>query len=551
MHLYINDDGEFYKRLPGSTERYPVALPSGLTRVRGVRPDTVLIPGVDRVVIVGPYEEPLVWFPSRQRLWKAGITAPISAPTIAAGSAAVITGRAYGKFSYAEIRSGVVIQESNLSPISNVLNLSGTGRAWSGLGVSHPDNSRVTHKRLYVSMDGDEFLHVADVPIADATYSEEVLTNAMDPLSYNTGRNGPPSYAKFATTFNRRAVLSSGNDSAQYSEIDKPESYGSTSEFKTRDGRYITCLRGLTNELVIGTRASIQQVQGFGISDFNVSMVTQGIGIISHHGSKVVNDKLWFVSQDGYYRYSSGGFQYLMPTLRTYFRTAYEANPAAYQDMVADIDRRKHVFLAMVPGDEVAARTAFFYVGFFLPAETSLGGAGELPDWTFDTTTKYVRTIGALTDGNLGDRLYSGSCDGYVRLEGVDGVNDDGTSVNWYVVHKHLYMGAQDGDEQHAKTFEYLDLFLKSESADVTASLYCGDDSAADASAAQWSRTIEASAVTHGNRTGVAKTGHRRQLVDCHGHGASVKVGGSGTTGEYRGFALELRNEGEQSRGSV
>jgi hypothetical protein len=280
-------------------------------------------------------------------------------------------------------------------------------------------------------------------------------------------------------------------------------------------------------------------------------MVTQDIGIISHHGSKVINDKLWLVSQDGYYRYSSGGFQYLMEKLRTYFRDAYEANPEVYEDIVADVDRRKHVFLALVPGDQAASRTAFFYVGFYLPSETSLGGSGELPYWTFDTSTKYIRTIGAMTDGDLLDRLYSGACDGHVRREGVDSTNDDGTAIDWYVIHKHLYMGAQDGDDQHAKTFEYIDLFLKSESADVTASVYCGDDAAANAASAQWSRTVEASAVSHGNRTGVPKTGHRRQLVDCSGHGASVKVGGSGTSGEYRGFALEFRNEGEQSRGST
>lgn len=546
MHLYITDAGRV--QLGTGTD---IDLPSGVAVNTHIRPDYIITPGVDKVLIVGRFSPPLVWIPSIRKLWVAGITAPTTAPVLATGAAAAINGRAYGKYSFVEIRNGAIVHESNLSPASNGINLSGTGRAWSGLPTTHA-NARVNYKRLYVSMDGDEYLHVAYVPLASATYTESVLTNALDPLAYNTGRNGPPNTnAKICTVYRRRVFLSDGSDSFQWSEIDNPESYGTTSELKTLDARKITCLRGMTNELAIGTRASIQQVQGFGTSDFHVTMVTQGIGVISHHGSIVVNDKLWLLSQDGYYRYSSGGFQYLMPTLRTYFRAAYEANPDAYEDMVAAIDRRKHAFLALVPGEQAASRTAFFYVGFFLPAETSLGGSGELPDWTFDTTSKYIRTIAALTDGNLSDRLYSGACDGYTRREGLDNTNDDGTPINWYVIHKHLFMGAQDGDDQHAKTFEYLDLYLKSENADVTASVYCGDDSAADASAAQWSRTIEASAATHGNRTGVAKTGHRRQLVDCHGHGASVKIGGSGTSGEYRGFALEWRNEGEQARGSV
>ncbi len=555
MYLFPTKTGQIFKQQVGSVTPTEVALPVGVEVLETyVRPDSVLFQGLDRMVLCGAWNKNLIWMPSREEMWELGIVPSTTAPTLAAG-AGTLTGVMIAKYTFAQIDSrGVILHESDPSPTSGSVSLVAQGRAWSGLPTTHP-NPRVTHLRLYVSVDGADYQHVQDLALGSSSVTESVATNALG--EFISDSRGVPPYAKYVTVYARRVWYSDGSDTFYYSEIDEPESVAATNSLKTRDGRNVTSIKGLTDQIVVATRKSVQALQGFSEEDFVVSMVTQLLGVIAHHAGVVVNDKLWFLSQEGYYRYFSGGFQFLMPKLRTYFRELYEADPTTYEDAQASVDEQNHLVRLLIPGDEDEARQPFYYVGSYLHTETALGGSGELPDWTFDTRdegeNRYDTAIGSLTVGNRYDLQFTGSCDGYIRKEGV-GYRDDGANINTLIVPKHFFMGDQSGDDKHAHTFEYLDVFIKAENTTWTPAVYCGDDSAYEAANPRWSpaSAVPASLRTNAvsGETAIAKTAHRFKLTMCGGKGATVEIASTliGEGLEYRGLALEFTDEGTNPR---
>jgi hypothetical protein len=549
VHLFITDTGHFYKRNVGSSVTSEVTLPTGTVQVLpAVRPDWCLIPGVDRLPIVGTYAQNLCWFPTSGKLQIMGISAPETAPTLAAGGGVGITGNAIGKYTFAEISGdGTVVWESDGSPSTGIVVLANQDRAWSDLATTHP-NPRVNYKRLYVSMDGSDFMFVDNVALADATKTENVATDALGAILETT--HGVPPYATFVTYYHGRAWFAKiGSDKIYFSELFLPEGVAATNFVRTQDGRNVTTLRGLTDQLIVATRKSVQDVQGFGLADFNMRMISQDIGGISHHASIVINDKLYLLSQDGYYRVG-GGFQYIMPQLRSYFRDAYLADPAAYEDSVAQIDRYTHVLKLLIPGEH-----SFYYVGHYLPTEIEFGGAGGLPYWTFDKRDRQDHTVGLLTSDDLRDEFYTGSCDGFVRKENVDtDPDDDGDTYKKRITiaSKHYYMGDQSGNDSHAHTFTDLTMFVKSEQTDWTVGVYVGDDGAYAAAAPRWSLPVPKSGLTKVGKTAVARTSHAFKVQNGGGKGATVfMTAPSPLSVEYRGHALEFLVIGENGRAAT
>jgi hypothetical protein len=549
MHLFIGKSGQIKRRKPGSTITLSIAIPSGVGVMSPfVRPEAELFQGIERMPIVGTYDHNMMWLPRLNQFVMLGIVAHDVAPTLVAGGGTGITGIAIGVFTFAHIVDNVVVHESNPSPITGLVVLANQNRSWSVLPTTH-DNPRVNYKRLYVSMDGSDFRWVGDVPLSSATFTEGVLTAELpdaDPLLF---RRGVPPYAKFVGNYHRRAWYSDGSNTFYFSEIDEPESVPSTNSLKTQDARNVTVFRAQTDQLVVATRKSVQDVQGYSADDYEMRTVSKHIGGISHYASIIVNDKLWIWSQDGYYRYSQGGFQFLMPQLRTYFKKAYLANPDLYEDAMAAIDLDKHVIKVLIPG-----ATSFYYIGHFLPSEIEFGGGGGLPYWTFDRRTRKDVALGVLTNNSLRDELYTGSCDGVVRKENVDDdPDDDGDAYRKQltIAGKHFYGGDQSGDDQHGHTFHDLTLFVKAEESAWSPRTYAGDDDAYSASAPRWTpeRDVPASRQTKGGRTAVAKTSHHFKEIKTAGKGLTVEVVAVAPVRfEYRGLAFEFEQGGMNTR---
>jgi hypothetical protein len=547
--ILTDDQGNVYRRDIGSLKRTKLTLPAGVyQRVPYCRPDFVTLNGA--TLIVGQFNVPLVHTVDR-KLWKAGIEPGSTAPTIDPGSGTGITGSVQAKLTFAEIAlDGRVIAESNPTDASFTISLVDQGVAYSELPTSHP-NARVNYKRLYESRDGDAFLFVANVALADDTYSHNTPTNELSATSEVSTRRAVPPYMNKITKTNGRVWGNDGTKSIRYTEIDELESWAAVNEQFTKDREGVTCLKGLFNELFIGTRVSIQQLTGFGLSDFNVEFIRRGLGVISHHGAVSISNSLWFPSQEGYYRYAGGSVDFLMENLRTYFREAYEADETTYQDIVAVVDHRRHYVIVLVPGSEEQARVARYYAAAFLPTETALGGEGRAPYWSRDTSTRYERTIAALTDGDLLDRWYSADCGGYARLMDVNGTTDDGTAYDMEIGLKHYFMGSQGGDDGHARTFEDLEMFVKSESSAWTLEAFVGDDGASSALTADYGpKVVPASAGTMGGRAQVPKTRHSFPEIHRSGHGITPWITCTSPNGfELRGLEIYFSNDGDGNRG--
>lgn len=546
MHLFVSEDGSIVTREPGSTTTNSVTLPSDIVlSPTSTYTDWVLMQGNDRLIMAGRWNAPLVWIPSRQLLWRAGIAAPTAAPTLAAGAGTGLTGVMIGVYTFAEIAGDEIIHESNPSPASGSVSLTNQNRAWSSLPTSHT-NPRVTHKRLYVSVDGDSYLFVANVPLTNASYTENVATNELgDEVSERRGV--PPEDAIYVTKYHRRVWYTNGTDSFWFSELDEPESVHATNELKTQSAAFITMLRGMKDQLAVGCRRAFEDVQGWSTDDFAQRTISQDIGCISNRGSKVVNDTLWFPSQEGYMTFRGGSPQFVMHKLATYFRTRYEAAPSVYEGLQCAIDRRRHTLNILVPGDSGTGRAPLYYVAHYLPCQTELGGTGELPFWTFDTraTGRYDSAIGELTEGDLLDRLYSGACDGFVRKEGIDGNDDDTTTYYADVKLKHFFMGDPSGDDDHAHMFDGITYHAKIENNTWSPSGYVGDDDAASSATPQWNPpSVAGSLQTKNGSTSTAKSSHYFK-VERAGKGLTPRLRLANPNGfEFRGVSIDFSNEG-------
>jgi hypothetical protein len=545
VHLFADKDGNFYKQFPGSADRVAVSLPTSVAQRAPLRrPDFALAPDADLMVFVGQWTSNLGWFRRREALVQLGITAPTVAPTAAAGAGTGITGDAIYYYSFAEYDEfGNLIHESSMSPPSGTVTLTNDSADISAIAATHP-NARVNFIRLFTSRDGDDPLLVAVLPLGTTTYSDTTATASL-PNVAGQDDNDPPPRCEYVCIFNGRMWYFTGTR-AYFSKLGEYESVPATNYIPTLDRQPISSARALSDQIVVGTRRSIQSLRGWSTSDFDLKFITRAFGVVSHWASKVINDRLWSFTPIGYVLVAGDSYRYLMPNLRSYFYTDYKANKSVYEDAIAEIDPKYNVLECLIP-----KASAFYYVGHYLPMEVELGGSGTLPYWTFDQRTRKDYTLGLLsTDGDLDER-YVGSCDNYVRTNDATDDDDDGDTYAKAatIATKHDIGGDQTGRLDHGKTLERLGLHVKSETKAWRVSVYPGDDSAYTAAAATWTVPVSASALTKNGNAAIAKTYHDFEPKGCSGKGFTTKITISAPLNfEFRGEYKEWKNEGENVR---
>jgi hypothetical protein len=546
VHLFADKDGNFYKQFPGQADRIAVTLPTGVAQYAPFqRPSFDLAPDADMMIFVGQWTANLAWFRTRQALALLGIWAGTTALTVAAGVGSGITGDAIYYYAFAEYdETGHLVHESSLSPPSaTVSGLTNDSVNVSAIPTTHV-NARVNFVNIYTSRDGDDPLLVATLPLGTSTYSDTTPTNSL-PEIVGADDNDPPPRATLVAIFHGRAWYVVGNR-IYFSKLGKYESVPYLNFIPTLDRQPITCLRALSDQLVIGTRRSIQYLTGWSNSDFDLKFTTRAFGIVSHWASKVINDRLWAFTPIGYVLVAGDSYRYLMPTLRSYFFAAYKADKSTYEDAIAEIDPKYNVLEVLIPKS-----SAFYYIGHYMPMEIGLGGSGTTPFWTFDQKNRKDYTLGLLsTDGFLDER-YVGSCDGYVRTSDETNANDDGDTYAkaLTIAGKHDIGGDQSGRVDHSKTLERIGVHVKSEQVGWTLGVYAGDDSAYTAASATKSIPVSASAQVKNGRTAIAKTYHDFVEVKCAGKGFTTKITASSPLGfEFRGEFKEWKNEGENPR---
>jgi len=125
-----------------------------------------------------------------------GITAPTSAPTLAAGAASSLSGVYKVKYTYARQSGDTVYHESNPSDASNTLTVTSTDISVTGLTDS--TDPQVTHKRLYRTVNsGSTYLFhgwvIAGTPTSTMGLADSALGAALEE------DNDPPPDSFWAT----------------------------------------------------------------------------------------------------------------------------------------------------------------------------------------------------------------------------------------------------------------------------------------------------------------------------------------------------------------
>jgi len=490
----------------------------------------------------------------------AGIAPPDAAPGLTSAVGGALVGNHIGYIAFRHKDGGTIIHESNLSPGSATLTLTGTEqRVWALPGAA--PESRVTHVVLFASVDGALPKEVVELGISITSYTENTATGALgDPPPVDSDSNlkqarGVPPSTRFVVKYHHRAWYS-GDPSHParwwYSELHEFESVGSLNYVEHLETETVVGGGAAGDHIVSFGQTVSYAIQGWDETDLRIYKLSPSIGLTSHFGIVNINEILWFPSELGVYVYIPGaGFRPLMHRdLQSNWRDAYAAEPAAFEDCAAADDRGQRLFKLLVPYP--VAPKARYYVAHYQSFDPSVGEGASFPDWTFDLRDRDDYALGNLRPfGKRRTDLHVGSGDGYIRLENLQANDDDDGDTYQKLMEfdgPHYLPTLQVGDDNEGSEFNELTLFLVSETSDWTIEGRAGDDNAYLATTPAWTKTVKASGKTVGNKTYVAKTSHHLRPTGLSGKGVIFRVKILKAKGvEYRGLALGWGN-GQQSR---
>lgn len=549
----IAGDGHIYLQSQSGGAFEELTLPVTVSGAR-VRPVRLKYKG--RVYVFGMFSTPVVITESR-RIWSMGIPAPeTQAPMTLGTSSGGSVGEAIGYITFLEKDAGKIIQESNPSLPSATVSLNGEGRSWTSLPTSCI-NPRVTHIRGYVSMDGSVPGLAWERQLGVTTVNENVSTGRLgERLPVSVGLDGDvdvqiydrgvPPNGRFAEVYHDAMWISGEYDHptrVYYSKLFEPESFNTVDKdrgwFETLDGEAVTGLQRWGDLLIVGCLRACYAIQGFDSGDYQMIKISNYYGVISHHSMVRVgpNADLWAASQEGVWMFDGQFHDLFEDDLREYWRSNYQALTIQYEDCFAGEDRFFRTYQLAIP--PASGSGTFKYICHWRPVVRE----NAAPWVIWDVKARTDASIGSAITGNDDHygTLLSGSCDGYIRKENVlTDTNDDGDSYQkaMTVITKHFYMGDQGGDWAHARDYVNLDVFIKNPNTAVAVSAYGGDDTAIDAAAPQWSRTISAGAVTS-PKPRVPVTSTSFPVSECNGRGVSLKFTASAPINvSLRGFTI-------------
>lgn len=528
MRIFVDTTGKIWKLPTNTTVPVQVSLPAGVTAVPGRIP--VGVKYKTGFYLAGPWSKPLI-ITQDVKVRTLGIEPPPAAVTIAAGTASggINTAACFVYITFAErLANGRFVADSNPNSISNVLNnLTNASITVTGIPTTCP-NARVNWVRIWRSDGGAIPKLAGQVPLGVSSFTDTLSTVSLatrEPLPTDTDgdltlERGVPPQAKYLEIYHERMWSAGGPQPHRlyYSKLFEPEAVGALNFIETKDGEAITGLKRAGDVLIVFTKRSSYLIQGWSAADFRMQKIHPSIGCISHYSIVNINERLWFVSEQGVYLYD-GGFRFLMDDIRVEWRTRLVANPNNFDLAYAQDDREWHVYRVLIP----YSSGAHYYVANYEAFDPSIGSSEmrAQPRWTFDSRTRYDRCQGLLSDPGTGrQKLYTGSDDGFIRAENVyTNSNDDSDSAGKLVElrTKHYTFDDPGGDAEEGRSLTRVWSYVKAEDSAWTFRPLGGDEEVSTSEwTAGWSDAVAASAV--GGK--VAKTRHFHPIPEkVHGHG--------------------------------
>lgn len=342
MSFYVVQGGSsIYLMTTGGTASSALTLPTGVTidstlRLRGA------VLGQLVVLVGSPSENITV---DREGVARRLTPRPPSAPpTVAAGSAGSLSGDYYvwytNKFKDAV---GNTLAESDFSPQSALVTLTSDMLRVSKLQLS-TDNIPIgvsfsrqlyrsttggTTKFPWVEVDGNTLTSVED-DLADA---------GLQLIAAATDLGAPPKFELIATWKHRLWGKSYEQiDTLYQSANGKPYAFPSGRTIPipptNADNVGITGLMARKDALGVGKRSSIHQITGTNETNFNRSVVTEGIGVWAPDSCVVVHDVAYFLGNPfGLYTWGPGGVTNISDAkVKAWFETDTYFNRALFDD---------------------------------------------------------------------------------------------------------------------------------------------------------------------------------------------------------------------------
>lgn len=502
--------------------------------------------------IIGYYTRPVVQQRETNGRWyPAGIRRPMYPLAVAPGGG---TGGSSGSclafITFLHKVGSKVLAESNPSNVVNVGELTGQGRAWTNIDSSTAE-SRVTHVRGYVSMNGDLFRAAWESPYGITALEENVRTLQLTFAGPNEWQYGIPPETYFGHVFAGRmwyAHSAAYPYRIWYSEPGKPQQVRASSFRDTLDREPITGIWKGRNELIVFCRRSSYMIRDSGTGVFVMEKLDSDVGCITHHGIQEIHNKIWFPSEDGIWIYD-GSFRYLMKELTPLWRDDFDANRAAFDNGFALHDRIDKVYMFVTrrvtrpefENSDISPGT-LTYAGYYGAFEPSMVGNQPHPEWTLDMKYRFD-SCGFYDEFG---RLVIGDCDGKIRVADEDDPDDDGDSLNKALIIRRghdLFFEPGDDLEQGGKHLAQLWYYVESEYTAWSCNIKGGDEQSwqgiqPDDDFWHWSATVAASAksetrVVKGSRSG--KRYWTQSYVPATVHWFTPER----VTG--RGFTMELR----------
>jgi len=437
--------------------------------------------------VIGYYTRPVIRFRQDEGGWRiSGIRPPSARLAVSVGAG---TGGSDGlclaAIKFLHKAGSIVLAESNFGNVVNVGELGGAGRSWSGIDAASGE-SRVTHVRGYVSVDGAEFRMAWEAPYGITAYVENVRTPQ---LTYATKGydHGLVPETRFGAEWQGRMWYASAPKHPYriwYSMAGNPQ-YVAPAAFRDTLGKEeITGIAKGRNELIVFCLRNSYMIRQFGsgVNDFIMEKLDSDVGCISHFGILEIHNKLWFPSEDGVWLYD-GGFRYLMREVQPLWRSDWNSNKEDFLAGFALHDRINKVYLWVTrrPDREEFENTGLApgtvaYVGYYGAFEPSMAGDQGHPEWSLDMKYRFDSAGFYDTDGNL----VIGSCDGKIRKQDwTDGDDDDDLLRKELLIRSGHQLFFEPGDDRESgKQVTQLWFYVKSELTSWSLYVRGGDEEA-------------------------------------------------------------------------
>lgn len=213
-----------------------------------------------------------------------------------------------------------------------------------------------------------------------------------------------------------------------------PARNGIVAIIKTFSDQELFAVRSLKSSLAIFHRSGISRLTGLTIDDIDIAASTQGfsdeVGTISKKSLVQVEDTVFFFSENGFYKLTDTGLEWVSPTLRDMVRGL---DPSTFYNIHGAHDKLRNEVRWSLPG-----------VGVYVYNYTARCWSGPWKGPYLSVSSMWSTEA----EDDVPSQVFIGSADGYMRLNDATAATDEvlsdgtgGTRVAGSVAFRRYFFG--------------------------------------------------------------------------------------------------------------